>query len=147
MYDLYGFDEFEKKLIKAMNNFPQRKNTLLNRLGRIYQREVIKLTPVDTGRLRADLKVHRLDGDSVTVATNVEYAKFVNDGHMQDERYLPCRIGSDGRLIYDPNSPTGVMLKRKFVKGVKFFEKGLYKAKPKLEAEIHKFMDDLKDIL
>lgn len=41
--------------------------------------EITDLDAVDTGRLRASI-AHQVDGDSVAVGTNVDYAVYVHEG-------------------------------------------------------------------
>lgn len=57
-----------------------------------------KACPVDTGRLRSSI-THQVEGSTVRIGTNVEYAPYVELGHRQQPgRYVPA-IGK--RLVAD----------------------------------------------
>lgn len=50
-----------------------------------------QLCPVDTGNLRNSITHQQLDEDTEIVATNVEYAPYVELGHHQEPgRYVPA---------------------------------------------------------
>ena len=51
----------------------------LNKVGFKAEDHVKALAPVDTGRLRASI-THLVDDKSVTIGTNVEYAKYQEFG-------------------------------------------------------------------
>lgn len=81
-------------------------------------------TPVDSGYLRNhwELSDVMIKGDSVYVIlyNNTEYASHVEEGHMQNARWVPgyWKAGKGGStFVYDPNAKTGMMLKTKWVKG------------------------------
>jgi phage gpG-like protein len=61
------------------------------------------LTPVDTGRLRASLKMTE-SGDTVTISTNVAYAEYVHDGTrphvIRPNRRQALRFVVGGRVVY-----------------------------------------------
>lgn len=149
--ELYGFDEWERVMQRAVDNFPKKKAYLLMRLGRIYQAEVKKNTPVDTGRLKASIYVSEvMNFSSVFVGTNVEYAQFVEEGHKQHRRFVPGYWRKKGGFQYVPYyEGGGMMLSERWVQGSYMFRKGLLKAKPKFEREIKEFMriigDELND--
>lgn len=64
-------------------------------------------------------------GLTLTVGTNVEYAKWVNDGHgQQPGRFVPG-FWSGKRFIYDPDAKTGMILKASFVTGSHYFDKAV----------------------
>ena len=65
------------------------------------------------------------DGYEVLLVNEVEYAVWVNDGHRQRPgRFVPGYwIGT--RFYYDPNSEGGMVLKKSWVKGRFFVEKGI----------------------
>jgi HK97 gp10 family phage protein len=62
---------------------------LLEHLGQGIEADAKEACPVDTGRLRDSLE-HEVDGDTLRVGTNVEYAAYVEEGtrHMAAEPYL-----------------------------------------------------------
>ncbi|MCB2379815.1 phage virion morphogenesis protein [Hymenobacter sp. BT635] len=55
---------------------------------------------VDSGKLRRSIRVEAVDKDSVTVATDSEYAQAHNEGHRYDNHTLPQRqfMGGSKRL-------------------------------------------------
>lgn len=153
---MYGWGEFEREARQFIENFDARKARQLKRLGRIFQAEIKKKITetgaVDTGRLRASFTVEQRDSDSVFVGTNVEYAKFVNDGHWTNPqgvqwRFVPGRWRANGTFEYIPyplNEGQGMWLRQQFVRGKKFLEKAIYSAKPKLVEDLERFMEDLR---
>lgn len=62
---------------------------LLEHLGADIEADSRLGCPVDTGRLRDSLE-HEVQGDTVRVGTNVEYAVYVEEGtrYMNAEPYL-----------------------------------------------------------
>ena len=77
------------------------------------------------------------------VGTNVEYAKFANDGHWQDRRFVPGDVVTDsnGKVIefeYNKNANTGIMLAAKKVEGIKYWEYGL----DYIEKHLPKFLEE-----
>lgn len=148
---LYNWEEFERRARRLIGDFDQRKGKLLIKLGRIYQGEVKRLITevgaVDTGRLRSSIVVEKINDSTVMVGTNVEYAKWVNDGHRQKQRFVPGRWRDNGTFEYLPRSVAGgqgMMLTERFIPGRKFMEKGIYRAKPKQVAAIEEFMEELR---
>ena len=91
----------------------------------MIQDEIIRLKAVDTRLLLASF--HKGGNDSVwelnegglilEVGTNVEYAKYVNNGHWT------CKKGEAMRFV--PGYMDGIMLKQRFIKGKRFWEKGI----------------------
>jgi hypothetical protein len=79
-----------------------------------------KLTPVDTGRLRNtwELSAVYRDGDElyVVIFNPVEYASFVEDGHMQRNRFVPGSF-LGGKFEYIPGYPMGMVLSNKWIPG------------------------------
>lgn len=62
---------------------------LLEQLGSEIEADARAVCPVDTGRLRDSLE-HEVNGDTLRVGTNVEYAVYVEEGtrYMEAEPYL-----------------------------------------------------------
>jgi len=142
--------EFEERARRVIKDFDEKKEQLLMRLGTIYQLEVKKkittLGAVDTGRLRSSIVIE-FEGDSrVVVGTNVEYARFVNDGHVQHRRFVPGRWRGNNTFEYIPNYNEGMMLTERFVYGKKFMEKAMIVARPNMKREINQFMNDLRSV-
>lgn len=80
--------------------------------------------------------------DYVEVGTNVEYALYVNDGHVQHRRFLPAdKLTVGGRTKYLKNSnQKGIMFSERYVNGAFFMEKGMQSAKPRFERLVESFM-------
>lgn len=106
--------------------------------------EIIPNVPVDTSRLVDSLFVfgEGIPQDYVEVGTNVEYALYVNDGHVQHRRFLPAdKLTVGGRTKYLKNSnQKGIMLSERYVNGAFFMEKGMQSAKPRFERLVESFM-------
>lgn len=130
---------------------------------RIIQDEIIRLKVVDTRLLLSSFHIKdngnaelSEGGLTVEIGTNVEYAKYVNDGHWtcgkgEAMRFVPGRVTTDasGKITsfeYDPSAKSGMMLKQKWVEGRHFWESGI-KIMEKmipglLEAKIQQWMDN-----
>ena len=76
--------------------------------------------------------------------TNVEYALYVNDGHVQHKRFLPIKyFSANGKkqLVSKYGAKRkgkkggigGVMLSERYIQGKFFLEKGAQSAKPRIE--------------
>ena len=114
-------------------------------MGNIYHAEIIPYVPVDTSRLVDSIFVfgEGIPQDYVEVGTNVEYALYVNDGHVQHKRFLPAeRLSVGGRAKYLKNKDQkGIMLSERYVQGAFFMEKGFNDAKPRLVRLVNSFME------
>ena len=116
------------------------------RMGNIYQAEIIPNVPVDTSRLVDSIFVfgEGISQDYVEVGTNVEYALYVNDGHIQHKRFLPAdKLTVGGKTKYLKDNSKGIMLRERYVQGAFFMEKGMTSAKPRLERLIESFMRNI----
>lgn len=64
-------------------------------------------------------------GLTLTIGTNVEYAKWVNDGHRQQPgRFIPG-FWEGNHFRYSPGAKSGMVLKASFVTGSRFFDKSV----------------------
>lgn len=64
-------------------------------------------------------------GFTVLLVNATQYATWVNDGHRQRPgRFIPGYF-ANGRFYYDPSAKGGMVLKKPFVKGRFFVEKGI----------------------
>ena len=142
-FSIEGWDEFVDNFSKFVDKWGEKKKELLQRMGNIYHSEIIPHVPVDTSRLVDSITVFR-DGipqDYIEVGTNVHYALYVNDGHVQHRRFLPAeRLSAGGRAKYIKDGAKGIMLSERYVAGKFFMEKGMEQAKPRLETLINSFM-------
>lgn len=140
-----GWEEFVENFSKFVDKWEEKKAVLLTKMGNIYHSEIIPKVPVDTSRLVDSIFVfgEGIPNDYVEVGTNVEYALYVNDGHIQHKRFLPVeRISAGGRAKYlKGNNQKGIMLSERYVAGSFFMEKGWNDAKPRIERLIESFME------
>lgn len=147
VFEVEGWDEFTENFLKLADKWEEKKAILLKRMGNIYHAEVIPLVPVDTSRLVDSFFV--FDGgvtdDYIEVGTNVKYALYVNDGHVQHKRFLPAsKLSVGGKKKYLKNKKQkGIMLKERYVAGAHFMEKGMDNAKPRIEKLIDSFMMEI----
>ena len=144
-FSIDGWDEFVENFAKFVDSWEAKKKILLERMGNIYHSEIIPYVPVDTSRLVDSIFVfgEGIPQDYVEVGTNVEYALYVNDGHVQHKRFLPAeRLSVGGRAKYLRNSnQKGIMLSERYVAGKFFMEKGFNDAKPRLVRLVNSFME------
>lgn len=145
-FTVEGWDDFVKNFSKLVDNWGAKKKILLERMGNIYHEEVIPHVPVDTSRLVDNIFVFG-DGipqDYIEVGTNVKYALFVNDGHVQHKRFLPAeKLSVGGKAKYLKDGGKGIMLSERYVKGAFFMEKGMTDAKPRLKRLVDSFMEQI----
>ena len=121
-----GWDEFVQNFEKLVDNWDAKKKLLLQRMGNIYHAEIIPHVPVDTSRLVDNIFVFEdgISQDYVEVGTNVHYALYVNDGHVQHRRFLPAeRLSVGGKAKYLKSGAKGIMLKERYVQGKFFMER------------------------
>lgn len=143
-FSIDGWEEFVERFADLVDKWAEKKAKLLERMGNIYHAEIIPNVPVDTSRLVDSIFVfgEGIPQDYVEVGTNVEYALYVNDGHIQHKRFLPAEklsVGGKAKYLKDSNQK-GIMLSEKYVQGAFFMEKGFNSAKPRLERLVNSFM-------
>jgi hypothetical protein len=147
-FDMKEWEEFVENFSKFVDNWEAKKAVLLNRMAGIYLSEVMPLVPADTSRLVGSISVfgEGIPQDYIEVGTNVEYALYVNDGHVQHKRFLPAeRLSVGGRAKYLKNKDQkGIMLSERYVQGKYFFEKGRNASKPRWERLVNSFMKECK---
>lgn len=132
-----GWDDFYKNFSKFVDKWDAEKEKLLKKMGTIYRAEIIPHVPVDTSHLVDSIKVYTggISHDYVEVGTNVEYALYVNDGHVQHSRMLSVSSVTAG------GKTKQVKLKERYIAGVYFMEKGWEDAKPRLKRLVNSFME------
>lgn len=143
-FTIEGWDEFVERFAELVDRWEDKKKILLERMGNIYHSEIIPNVPVDTSRLVDSIFVfgEGISQGYVEVGTNVEYALYVNDGHVQHKRFLPAErlsVGGKAKCLKNRNQK-GIMLSERYVAGAFFMEKGFESAKPRLERLIESFM-------
>lgn len=120
---LNNFKDFQKKHEQFIRQF-------LTEMGLRALAQTKALTPVDTGNLRNrwELSAVFRKGDSLYLVlfNPVIYASFVEDGHMQDRRFLPIEYLERSRKNanevaflrdYYGYDIGGVMLEEKWIPG------------------------------
>ena len=144
-FDMKEWEEFVENFSRFVDKWEEKKAVLLKRMANIYQSEVKPLVPEDTSRLVDSISVfgEGIPQDYIEVGTNVEYALYVNDGHVQHKRFLPAeRLSVGGRKKYLKNKDQkGIMLSERYVQGKFFFEKGYNASKPRWERAVNSFME------
>ena len=152
-FDTVELENFVKRLgTAAQGDFKRALNKFLEGLGmeflRILQDEIVRRNVLDE------------NGLTLEVGTNVEYAKFVNDGHWTnpkgiERRFVPGhweKANGKDRFIYTPGEKTGMVLKMKWVEGSHYWESSiriLEKLYPELlEKKLQSWLDEyFKDFL
>ncbi len=56
------------------------KQSMLNSVGKKLADEIKANTPVDTGNLKDSIS-HQVEGDTISIGSDVEYACYVDQGH------------------------------------------------------------------
>ena len=89
-FEVFGLDELIECFEALIDKWEEKKVVLLNKIGNILDAEIKPLVPVDTSRLADSFSFYvDVSGSlgSVEYGTNVEYALYVNDGHVQHKRF------------------------------------------------------------
>lgn len=145
-FSVEGWNEFVERFSMFVDKWAEKKAELLKHMGNIYHSEIIPNVPVDNSRLVDSIFVctDGIPHNYVEVGTNVEYALFVNDGHIQHKRFLPAeKLSVGGKTKYLKNKDQkGIMLSEKYVQGSFFMEKGFNNAKPRLMRLAESFMSE-----
>lgn len=135
-----------KKFMKLMNkavrkDFEREIAQWLESLGhellRLIQDEIIRKQVVDTRLLLNSFEKGTNDnvwkasdgGLTLEVGTNIEYAKYVNDGHWtnkrgQDSRFVPGEWRGD-RFVYIRGHNRGMVLRQQWIEGTHYWESAL----------------------
>jgi hypothetical protein len=132
-----GLHEFIQKLESAASGGLRQEMSLwLEAMGFQFleevQLEIIRTQTVDTRRLLNSFDKGDSDGVWILtngglmleVGTNVTYASYANDGHWQENRWVPGRWNGD-KFEYDPNAKTGMRLRARWVPGTHYWDSAL----------------------
>lgn len=145
-FSVEGWKEFVERFSKFVDKWEAKKAILLKRMGNIYLSCVQPKVPVDTSYLvdHIFLFTDGIPSDYVEVGTNVKYALYVNDGHIQHKRFLPAeKLSVGGRAKYlKKRGQKGIMLSERYVQGTHFMENGMTDAKPRLTRLVNSFMEE-----
>lgn len=133
-----GMDAFMRRMEKASDSLKGEVSEWLEASGMQFleevQRMIISMQVVDTRRLlnsfdkggSGNVWNKSFDGLSLTIGTNVEYAKYVNDGHITDGKRRPSRFvpgyWSGDKFHYVPGARTGMVLKLQFIAARPYFD-------------------------
>lgn len=145
-FSIEGWAEFVENFARFVDQWEAKKAILLRRMGNIYLNSVLPFVPVDTSRLVDSIFLfdEGISEDYVEVGTNVKYALFVDEGHVQHKRFLPAdRLSVGGKSKYlKSKDQKGIMLKERYVQGAHFMDKGMTAAKPSLTRLVNSFMEE-----
>lgn len=145
-FSIDGWADFVENFAKFVDSWEAKKAILLQRMGNIYLNHMLPFVPVDTSRLVDSISLFTdgIPDDYVEVGTNVKYALFVDEGHVQHKRFLPAdKLSVGGRAKYlKSRDQKGIMLKESYVQGAHFLDKGLTAAKPSLTRLVQSFMEE-----
>ena len=145
-FSIEGWAEFVENFARFVDQWEAKKAILLRRMGNIYLISVLPFVPVDTSRLVDNIFLfdEGISEDYVEVGTNVKYALFVDEGHVQHKRFLPAdRLSVGGKSKYlKSKDQKGIMLKERYVQGAHFMDKGMTAAKPSLTRLVNSFMEE-----
>lgn len=77
---------------------------------------------------------------STSLANNMQYASYVNDGHRMDRHFVPGLIVNGGLLEADPDGEGGIMVgtKTTYVPGIYMKEKAVGKWRTTVRRELDK---------
>ena len=146
-FEVFGLDELIECFEALIDKWEEKKVVLLNKIGNILDAEIKPLVPVDTSRLADSFSFYvDVSGSlgSVEYGTNVEYALYVNDGHVQHRRFLPAeRLSTNGKSVYLKKiDQKGIMLSERYIQGKFFLEKRAQSAKPRIERACDSLLRD-----
>lgn len=137
MIDVSELENFAKNCEAAAVDLKSYAGKILEEAGEefldIVQSYIESLGNVDTGKLLASFTKGasgniwelNLSGLTLTIGTNVKYAKWVNDGHRQKPgRFIPG-FWEGNHFRYSPGAKSGMVLKASFVAGSHYFDKSV----------------------
>ena len=109
MFEIPGWEEFTKRCQNVADKWDDKKKSLLQKMAKVCLEEITPLIPVDTSNLVSKFQIGVITPDYAEVGTNVEYALYVNDGHVQHRRFLPISYLSAGgrKNMYIPQEKRG----------------------------------------
>lgn len=83
---------------------------------------------------------------TLAAGSSVDYAKYVNDGYVASGHWVPGTIDGQGKFIYQSGAKTGLMVRTRTYKGVKYFDIGfeeMKKAAPEVvRYELERFAEE-----
>lgn len=153
-FTIEGWAEFVENFSKLVDKWAEKKEQLLNKLGMLYQSEVVNALERgqhdDTSTLKHSFKVYVFGNkDYVEVGTNLKYALYLNDGHMQHKRLLPVSSltvkgkSKNYNTVQGKDGTKFVTLRERYIPGVYFMEEAERNCRPRWERAVHSFMEQL----
>ncbi len=145
-FEIEGWTEFVENFARFVDKWEAKKAILLKKMGNCLLKGVLPFVPADTSNLvdHIFLFADHISEDYVEVGTNVKYALFVDEGHVQHKRFLPVESLSVGgkKKYLKSKDQKGIMLKERYVQGAHFMDKGFAVAKPSLTRLVNSFMEE-----
>lgn len=114
---MFDLKDLQKDLKAGLEQVEDGKAKMLDAVGEGMAKVVKQHTPVDSGDLKDSIEHKVTNKDTVEVVSPLEYAPYVDNGHMSGSR---------------------------FVKGAHMFDKGMLKADEIMSKEINKFLSKLR---
>lgn len=157
-FTIDGWEEFTARCENLVDKWEEKKLLLMQKMANICMEEIHPLIPRDTSRLASSFQIGVVTPDEAEIGTNVEYALYVNDGHVQHERFLPIKyisVNGNGLTKGDiiakygdkykgkKGGIRGIMLKERYIPGVFFLEKGMQAAEPRIKTAGESFMEQI----
>ena len=148
-FEITGLEEFMSRAEAVVDSFDAKKMILITDMLNICNEQILPKIPVDTSRLVSSFQIGTVTPDWGDTGTNVEYALYVNDGHVQHRRFLPATyLSAKGRRKYlksgkSGQEPKGIMLKERYIPGVFFLENGMKEAEPRLKAKGESWLEEI----
>lgn len=134
MMDVSELEDFARRCEACKADLKPYAAKTLDQIGEdfldIVQANIQGADNIDTGKLLASFKkggagnIYQLDmgGLTLTIGTNIYYAKWVNKGHRQQPgRFVPG-VWEGKHFRYIPGARTGMVLRARIVKGSFFFD-------------------------
>jgi len=118
----------------------------------LVQEEIMSAGNVDTRLMLSSFKrggannIWELDGGAltVTVGSALEYAAYVNDGHLQQPgRFIPGAFDGNGTFRYVPGAKGGMILKASYVPGSHYFDKAVFRMEGETDRIAQEWFDAL----
>lgn len=137
MIDVSALEDFARRCEACKADLKPFAAKTLEEIGEefleIVQENIMRAGNVDTRLLLSSFSrgsangIYELDMGALTlmIGTNVEYAKWVNEGHRQQPgRFIPG-VWSGSGFTYVKGAKTGMVLKASKVTGSHFFDKSV----------------------
>lgn len=146
-FEVPGWKEFTERAQEVVDKWDEKKIVLLTKMANVYLSETIPFIPTNTDRLRMSFQVGVVTPDEAEIGTNVHYALYVNDGHIQHERLLPVKYIStkyQGKYRQvEVKREHFIHLRERFIPGSHFVEKGMTAAEPRMKTVIESWMEQI----